>query len=554
MLNIGTNTQGAVDVTAVSSGGTTQISTTFRIEHLPYDQEAMLHGPESWLVARLPLGALTHVTHSITLGSGNAPILTTDPTLLCPTEPVSFHLEDGVTVGSIYTTNWKFDSDSLAGRDANTTTFKRFDPTTRTWVSVAYEFRPGYRIISAPIMPEGIYGAFYRASSDVIPPGPITNLYAATGDTNKSVHLIWTAPGDDIMTGTSVRYNILFNTVPITPGNLADCKRLQVVDEPKTAGMSEEYGYQMPDPDTLYYFVIQAQDEAENLGPISNMAMAKSFAQDTDSDGMPDQWEIAYGLNPSSSGDANLDPDGDGLTNLQEYQHGTNPIDPDTDDDALSDGLEVMAGTNPLDGLDPISTTVAASKTMSDTKLGIGNMVCTASFADGSYGEELDRRAGIRLDGVTVPAGNIIEVIGTLSTTTNGERCLTNCFYRTKDPMTLSPIAMTNRAIGGATLGSPPAGQQGIKNAAGANNIGLLIKTWGKVVEVDPTMPQSAKTWFKIDDGSGIRVKCMVPPGVTIDSGWEYVIVTGISSCEKSGGDLYRLVRVRQGSDITAVP
>ena len=54
------------------------------------------------------------MTHSITLGSGNAPILTTDPTLLCPTEPLSFHLEDGVTVGSIYTTNWKFDSDSLA--------------------------------------------------------------------------------------------------------------------------------------------------------------------------------------------------------------------------------------------------------------------------------------------------------------------------------------------------------------------------------------------------------------------------------------------------------
>ena len=32
MLNIGTNTQGTVDVTAVSSGGTTQISTTFRID------------------------------------------------------------------------------------------------------------------------------------------------------------------------------------------------------------------------------------------------------------------------------------------------------------------------------------------------------------------------------------------------------------------------------------------------------------------------------------------------------------------------------------------
>jgi len=47
---------------------------------------------------------------------------------------------------------------------------------------------------------------------------------------------------------------------------------------------------------------------------------------DTDGDGIPDGWEVSHGLNPLVN-DASANPDGDGFTNLQEYQNGTDPFD-----------------------------------------------------------------------------------------------------------------------------------------------------------------------------------------------------------------------------------
>jgi len=48
---------------------------------------------------------------------------------------------------------------------------------------------------------------------------------------------------------------------------------------------------------------------------------------DVDQDGLPDDWEIQNQLSPVTAGDRDLDIDGDGLTNADEFVAGTNPRD-----------------------------------------------------------------------------------------------------------------------------------------------------------------------------------------------------------------------------------
>jgi hypothetical protein len=179
----------------------------------------------------------------------------------------------------------------------------------------------------------------------------------------------------------------------------------------------------------------------------------------------------------------------------------------------------------------------------------------SSDFSDRHYLQSADRSEGIM---VYYGAGPDLIARGTYVTVTgvmgriNGERAILspaiNSGQIIGEPR---PIGMTNVSLGGGSsnyvAGSPSTGQKGITGASGLNNMGLLVKIWGSVVETDSSVPP---TWFKVDDGSrSARVKCLLPTGVSAPSG--FVKLTGISSCEDDeSGNLSRVLRLRAAGDI----
>ena len=68
---------------------------------------------------------------------------------------------------------------------------------------------------------------------------------------------------------------------------------------------------------------------------------------DTDGDGMPDDWEIAAGLNPNDPSDANGDCTGDGYTNIEKYINGiSTKVKVDWTD--LNNNYDTLAGRKSL--------------------------------------------------------------------------------------------------------------------------------------------------------------------------------------------------------------
>ncbi len=90
--------------------------------------------------------------------------------------------------------------------------------------------------------------------------------------------------------------------------------------------------------------------QATNDGAMAiKSAMVVLSSTDSDGDGIPDDVEISLGLDPHNPVDAQEDFDRDGLTNLREYQLGTDIRKADTDGDGINDGDEVdRYHTNPL--------------------------------------------------------------------------------------------------------------------------------------------------------------------------------------------------------------
>ena len=136
--------------------------------------------------------------------------------------------------------------------------------------------------------------------------------------------------------------------------------------------------------------------------------------------------------------------------------------------------------------------------------------------------------------------------------TVDGERMIDADAVTHSDPDGLAPvpIGMSNKRVGGDAMGyssgPPPTGQMGIIGKIGLNNIGLLVKTWGRVTLVDGS-PTPA--FVKITDGFG-EIVVDLAPGATIPSVGDKVSVIGISSCYAVGDDLYSKIKLRSSIDL----
>jgi PKD repeat protein len=100
---------------------------------------------------------------------------------------------------------------------------------------------------------------------------------------------------------------------------------------------------------TVTLTVFDYADPANSDIDIIYVKVTDKSELDSDGDGIDDQWEDDNGLDKYDSSDAELDYDNDNLTNLKEYQYGTNPLDHDSDNDGLPDGWEIANNLDPLD-------------------------------------------------------------------------------------------------------------------------------------------------------------------------------------------------------------
>jgi hypothetical protein len=155
------------------------------------------------------------------------------------------------------------------------------------------------------------------------PPSPPTGVAARFGADGTNV-LMWALSEDDGYNDRDViRYDVWRVVMPGT-------NWLKVGEVEAGIGLFSETNLTVGATQYVRYAVAAV----DQLGATSALLLANRFVTgtasvDNDGDGMADDWEGQYGLSAENPGDANDDPDHDGLTNLREYQLGLNPLVPD---------------------------------------------------------------------------------------------------------------------------------------------------------------------------------------------------------------------------------
>lgn len=171
---------------------------------------------------------------------------------------------------------------------------------------------------------------------DATPPGTVSNLEIAVGSqTDSSLTLTWTAPGDDGDAGQATAYDLRWSFSDISDDTTwATSIPVDSVGVPQPAGENESLIVSGLQVGQTYYFALEALDEAQNRSARSNVASGSTVAS-----------PYSAVVNPDGTGD---------FLTIQAALDGT-------DDEAIiyispglyNEGLVIEARTVTLVGADP---------------------------------------------------------------------------------------------------------------------------------------------------------------------------------------------------------
>jgi len=210
-----------------------------------------------------------------------------------------------------------------------------------------------------------------------VPISPIGNAIVSGPSTN----LVWTKSTPN--TGSDVWSDVWYGT---DPGALT-----KILDATTSAANLTTTSLPITAAGTHYWrvdnYLAGSPTGTPVIGPVVSFVV-----NDSDGDGFPDAYELLHTGTPqglNAGDDLENGGAGDGLTNLQEFNLGTNPTLADTDSDGLDDGPE-LAGVGSRPATSPILADTDADGIKDGIETNTGNWVNAANTGTNPVNTDTD--------------------------------------------------------------------------------------------------------------------------------------------------------------------
>ncbi len=148
-------------------------------------------------------------------------------------------------------------------------TVEQYEATSDSWMTFGFNAISAQYVRVQSFDPvKSYFGLYYTVLSGM-------EVYSAAYLSGRT-SLVWTAPGDDLMVGTSTTYQVFYSESPFDSSTLDTANMTTLAMKPKGAHMTEDVVMSGTRGETRYYWAVRAIDEAGNVGDISSVVTAIS--------------------------------------------------------------------------------------------------------------------------------------------------------------------------------------------------------------------------------------------------------------------------------------